>query len=345
MLSTSRTVRQRVAVALIVAVGIGVLVLIAPYIGGLLLAMVLHVVVAPTFNRLTRYMSRGAAAGLVIVGILVLLIGPTMLVISMVVAQLPGALSSVRGTGLLSSLSELRIGPIDIGARLGEFGGTAAAWVAGQATGLLGGAASTVLDLIIALFGVYYLLCAGEGTWRAVRPYIPFTPEHADELRLQFEQATRGTLLGSVLIAVLQGLLIGIAFWMAGLNSAPFWGVVATVASLIPLVGSAVVWVPGVIALAIAHRYGAAIAVLAFCAVVVASVDNFVRPIISQRISDVHPMITLIGAFAGLRVFGLLGLILGPLSVSYFFVLLRMYREEYSPLALDAPPNSGIELP
>jgi predicted PurR-regulated permease PerM len=65
-----------------------------------------------------------------------------------------------------------------------------------------------------------------------------------------------------------------------------------------------------------------------------------VRPIVSQRISSVHPMVTLIGAFAGLRVFGLLGLILGPLSISYFFVLLRMYREEYSPSSFEAPAES-----
>jgi predicted PurR-regulated permease PerM len=170
-----------------------------------------------------------------------------------------------------------------------------------------------------------------------VRPYIPFSDEHADELLAQFQSATRSTLLGSVLIAIMQGTCVGVSFWLAGLQSAPFWGVVATIASLIPLFGSALVWVPGVLALVMQGRYGVAIALLAFSGVVVSSIDNFVRPIVSQRISSVHPMITLIGAFAGLRVFGLLGLVLGPLSISYFFVLLRMYRDEYSPLALDAP--------
>jgi predicted PurR-regulated permease PerM len=92
-------------------------------------------------------------------------------------------------------------------------------------------------------------------------------------------------------------------------------------------------------------RYGVGIAMLAFCAIIISSVDNFVRPIVSERISSVHPMITLIGAFAGLRVFGLLGLILGPLSISYFFVLLRMYREEYSPLAINASGSLGRDLP
>jgi predicted PurR-regulated permease PerM len=262
-------------------------------------------------------------------------------IVSLVVAQLPGAIESLRDTGLLSSLGTLRLGPLDIGARLEGLAGTAAGWVAAQATSLLGGAASTILDLIISLFAVYYLLRSGNATWRAVRPFIPFSEAHADELLAQFQSATRSTLLGSVLIAVTQGGLVGVSFWLTGLSSAPFWGVVATVASLIPLFGSAIVWVPGVIALAMQARYGTAIIMLAFCGIVVSSVDNFVRPIVSQRISSVHPMITLVGAFAGIRVFGLIGLILGPLSISYFFVLLRMYQEEYSPVAFDAPGTAG----
>ncbi len=344
MLSPSRIIRQRIAIAVIVAVGIGVLVLIAPYIGGLLLALVLHVIVAPVYQRLIRHMPQGVASTIVIVGIIVLLVVPSVWLISVVVAQLPGAVQAVRDTGFLSSISTLRFGPIDVGERIGEFGGTAAGWVAAQATSLLGGAASTLLDLIISLFAVYYLLQSGGALWRAVRPFIPFTDDHADELLTQFQSATRGTLLGSLLIAIMQGGLVGISFWLAGLNSPPLWGVVATVASLIPLFGSAIVWVPGVVALAIAGRYGAAVTMLAFCGILVSSIDNFVRPIVSQRISAVHPMITLIGAFAGLPVFGLIGLILGPLSISYFFVLLRMYRDEYSPLALDAPASSNRDL-
>jgi|CXWL01.1.fsa_nt_gi predicted PurR-regulated permease PerM len=341
MLSPSRIIRQRVAIASIVAVGVSVLALIAPYVGGLLLALVLHVLVAPAYQRIARLVSPGVASAIVIIGIVVLLVAPSVWLISLVVAQLPGAVESVQDTGLLLSLSTLRIGPIDIGARIGGFGGTAAGWVAARATALLGGAASTMLDLIISLFAVYYLLRSGDATWRAVRPFIPFSEEHANELLAQFHSATRSTLLGSVLIAVMQGGLVGTSFWLAGLSSAPFWGVVATIASLIPLFGSAIVWVPGVIALAMQARYGAAVIMLAFCGVVVSSVDNFVRPIVSQRISAVHPMITLIGAFAGIRVFGLLGLVLGPLSISYFFVLLRMYREEYSPIAFDALGTTG----
>jgi predicted PurR-regulated permease PerM len=337
MLSPSRIIRQRIAIAVIVAVGLGVLLLIAPYVGALLLALVLHVIVAPAYVRLTSHVSPGVASAIVIIGIIVLIVVPLAWLISIVVGQLPEAVRGIEDTGLLSSLNTLRVGPIDIGARIGGLGETAAGWIVGRATNILGGAASVILDLIIALFAVYYLLRSGGATWQAVRPFIPFSDAHADELLAQFQSATRSTLLGSLLIAIMQGGLVGVSFWLAGLNSPSLWGVVATVASLIPLFGAGLVWVPGVVALLIQTRYGAAILMAAFCGIVVSSIDNFVRPIVSHRISSVHPMITLIGAFAGMRVFGLLGLLLGPLSISYFFVLLRMYREEYSPLSLEAP--------
>lgn len=342
MLSPNRIIRQRIAIVVIVAVGLGVLLLIAPYAGGLLLGLVLHVTVSPVYHRLTKHMPQGLASTIVIVGIVVLIVAPTVWLVTMVVAQLPLAVKSVQDTGVLAVLERLRIGPIDVGAQVGEIGSSAAAWVATRATAALGGAASTVLDLIIALFVVYYLLRSSDATWRAVRPYIPFSDAHADELLAQFQSATRSTLLGSVLIAIMQGALVGLIFWFTGLTSALFWGVVATVASIIPLLGSALVWAPGAVVLLMQGRYGAAIALLAFCGVVVSSVDNFVRPIVSQRISSVHPMITLIGAFAGMRVFGLLGLVLGPLAISYFFVLLRMYRDEYSPLTLSPPGPDAV---
>ena len=77
----------------------------------------------------------------------------------------------------------------------------------------------------------------------------------------------------------------------------------------------------------------------AFCAVIVANMDNVLRPLVSSRVSNTHPMITLVGAFAGMRVFGLLGLVLGPLAISYFFVLLRMYRDEYGGDAAPSAPS------
>ena len=110
---------------------------------------------------------------------------------------------------------------------------------------------------------------------------------------------------------------------------ASFWGVITAVASVIPVVGGALVWVPGCLVLLVEKEYGNAAILAASGGVLVANIDNVVRPYINRRVSNVHPLVTLVGALAGLRYFGLLGVLMGPLAITWFFELLRIYDEEY----------------
>jgi predicted PurR-regulated permease PerM len=123
--------------------------------------------------------------------------------------------------------------------------------------------------------------------------------------------------------------LLGVAFWILGLPNALFWSVVTAALAILPVVGSGLVWGPAAIVLIIQGRPLAGILLIIWGAVVVGSADNFIRPLIYRRWAQVHPLITLIGAIAGVSHFGLLGLLIGPLALSYFFELGRMYREEY----------------
>jgi predicted PurR-regulated permease PerM len=108
-----------------------------------------------------------------------------------------------------------------------------------------------------------------------------------------------------------------------------FWGVVTFIVSILPVVGSGLVWGPGAASLALAGRWGWAIALVLWGILVVGNVDNVLRPLVYRRWARIHPFVTVIGAFAGIRWFGLLGLLIGPLAISYFFELIRMYRDEY----------------
>jgi predicted PurR-regulated permease PerM len=104
---------------------------------------------------------------------------------------------------------------------------------------------------------------------------------------------------------------------------------VTAFASILPVLGSALVWLPGVIVLLLQSKYGAAAGLAAIGGLVASNIDNLIRPLVYRRVSDIHPMVTLIGAFAGVKYFGLLGVLLGPLAIAYLFELLRSYREEY----------------
>jgi predicted PurR-regulated permease PerM len=99
--------------------------------------------------------------------------------------------------------------------------------------------------------------------------------------------------------------------------------------AILPVVGSGLVWAPGALALFLDQRPGAAIGLAAWGVIVVGNVDYLIRPMVFRRWANIHPLITLMGALAGVPYFGLLGLLIGPLALSYFFELIRMYREEY----------------
>jgi predicted PurR-regulated permease PerM len=128
---------------------------------------------------------------------------------------------------------------------------------------------------------------------------------------------------------VLQGALVGVGFWVVDLPNPLFWGTVTAFASILPVLGSGLVWLPAVLILAAQERYASAVVLLVIGGGIASNVDNVIRPLVYRRVSNIHPMITLVGAFAGVRYFGLLGLLLGPLAIAYLFELLRFYREDY----------------
>ena len=108
-----------------------------------------------------------------------------------------------------------------------------------------------------------------------------------------------------------------------------FWGVVTVIVAILPVVGSGLIWGPGAAALAADGRVGPAIGLTIWGILAVGNVDNLIRPYVFRRWARIHPFITVIGAFAGISWFGLVGLLIGPLAISYFFELIRMYRDEY----------------
>jgi predicted PurR-regulated permease PerM len=322
------TPRERAGL-LILALAAGILIAVAPFLSGLLGAAVLYVVFVRLYRRLERVMRPGFAA-VITLGVALLIVAlPLAWLIAVVVAQAPDALRTLQSSAVFARLAELRIGNFDVGAEVAKASGTIATWLSARVFSFVGSATSAVLNLVIAFFGLYYLLRSNSDTWRVIQSYIPFSPATADELRDRFVSVTEATLLGTMLIAVIQGTLIGVGFWIVGLANPFFWGTVTAIASILPVLGTALVWLPAVLVLLVQNKFGAAITMLVIGAGIASNIDNLIRPMIYRRVSHIHPMITLVGAFAGVKLFGLLGVLLGPLAIAYLFELLHFYRQEY----------------
>ena len=328
---------------LILALAVAILLALAPFLSGLLGAAVLYVLFIRPYRRLAHRVSPAVASAIILVGALIVIAVPLSWLIGMAIDQAPAALRAVQGSALFERFGQLTIAGRDVGAEVAKASGTLVSWMSGQVVAFVGSATSAALNLVIAFFGLYYLLRSGEQTWPVIRGYIPFSEPTADTLRDRFFSVTEATLLGTALVASIQGGLVGFGFFILGLPNALFWGTVTAFASILPVLGSALVWLPAVFVLLAQGRYGAAIALGVIGGGIAANVDNVIRPIIYRRVSDIHPMITLVGAFAGVRYFGLLGLLLGPLAIAYLFELLRFYREEYG--SVSPPPGAGVASP
>ncbi|MBI3792825.1 MAG: AI-2E family transporter, partial [Gemmatimonadetes bacterium] len=320
---------RNVTGAIILALGIAIAIALSPFAIGLLGAMVLTVLVGPVHRRIASAIGGSRASALVVALTALLILIPGGAMLGLVIGEGPGAIRGVQDNAVLSWLREQRFGGVDLGAQLAKASGTLLEWVSAQALGLVGSAARGTINLIIALFGLYFLLESGSRVWERTKRYLPFSDANADALHARFVSVTQATFLGLAATAVLQGTLVGIGFAVVGLPGAAFWGVMTAIASVIPVVGGAIVWVPGVAVLLVEQEYLHAAILAGVGGVLVTNIDNVVRPYIFRRVSNVHPLVTLVGALAGLRYFGLLGVLMGPLAITYFFELLRIYDEEY----------------
>jgi predicted PurR-regulated permease PerM len=323
------TKHQRAAFV-VFALGAAVLWSLTPYATGIIGIPVLAVLFAPLHGWLVRH---GAPSGFAALAVTllgaVLIIVPGILIAGMLINEAQQVTENVLKSPILEKFQSLQIRGIPVGPRLAEAGGRIVAMIGASAFGLVGTATRLTLNLTISFFGLYYVLKHPGDVWLDARPYIPFSRGNTEKLGKRFKDVTVSTVIGTGVVAALQGALLGIAFWIAGLPNGLFWSVVTMALAILPVVGSGLVWGPAAVILIMQGRPLAGVLLIVWGVVVVGSVDNFIRPLIYRRFSAIHPIITLIGAIGGVSHFGLLGLLIGPLALSYLFELIRMYREEY----------------
>src|SRR5213592_1306442 len=275
------TNHQRAAL-LVLLLGVALVIALTPYATGLIGIPVLYAVFAPVHEWLSMRMRPKLAATVVVLLALFLIVVPGVSFAGLIVNQAQGIAGGVIQSPLLGRLKELRLGGIDLGPRLADLGARVVGWIGSSAFGLIGTATRLALNLTISLFGLFYLLLRPNRTWEAVRPYIPFSAKNAEKLRQRFRDVTTSTFIGTGLTAAIQGVLVGLGFFVTGLPNAVFWGVVTMVFGILPIVGSGLVWVPAAIALLIGNRPGPA-ALITLVGLFVGNVDYILRPMVFRR--------------------------------------------------------------
>ncbi|HEX8559959.1 MAG TPA: AI-2E family transporter [Pyrinomonadaceae bacterium] len=199
--------------------------------------------------------------------------------------------------------------------------------IASRTLGFVGGAVGFIVEVFFVIFTMYYLFRDGERLREAAYGMVPLSDEKAGEIFYRTGEVISASVYGVLVIAVIQGVLGGLAFWALGLPSALLWGVVMIFLSMIPMAGAFIVWVPAALYLLLTGDWGKAIILTVWGALVIGSVDNFLRPKLVGERTRLHELLVFFSVLGGLQVFGVIGLVLGPVIVAITIALLDVLRQ------------------
>jgi len=198
-------------------------------------------------------------------------------------------------------------------------------WFVGNMGPLVSGATQTLFDILLTIIALFFFLKDNEKIKRILIQISPLEDKYDNLIFDKLEGAVNSVIKGSLFIAVVQGIMAGLGFWVFGIPSPTFWGTVGVIASLVPGLGTTLVILPAVIYLFLSGSYIAAVGLAIWGAVIVGSMDQVLRPIIFKQGVPAHPIFILFAVFGGLSLFGPLGLIFGPVILSFYLTLLEIY--------------------
>jgi predicted PurR-regulated permease PerM len=187
----------------------------------------------------------------------------------------------------------------------------------------------SIIWIFVMFFSLYYFLIEGRKVVDKIMYLSPLRDKYEEELSHKFTSMTRATLKGTIIIGVIQGSLGGIMFWIAGVPSFVIWGVIMVILSIIPAIGSGLVWAPAGIILLFTGNIWEGIFVLLFGGIFISLVDNILRPKLVGNDTEMHPLLVFFATLGGLISFGIIGFIIGPVIMALFLALWEIYGKEF----------------
>jgi predicted PurR-regulated permease PerM len=354
---TETRFRQAFLLLLVAAISAAFVAMIRAFMLTILLAAIFAGLSYPVYEwMLVRVRGRKALAALAtLLVLLVLVMAPLLAVLG------AGATEALRVTETITPrLQQLVDQPGELESRLralpgydriepyrtqiltktGELVGSTSAFLFAALSATTRATAVFIFHFFVVLYTMFFFLTGGPGLLAGALAYLPLTEADKQRMVGKFVSVTRATLKGTILIGVAQGILGGLAFWAAGIDGSIFWGTVMTVLSIIPGVGGALVWVPATIILVATGEVWRGIALALFCALIVGSVDNVLRPRLVGQDTKMHELLIFFSTLGGLMFFGAMGFILGPILAALFVTAWEMFGTAFR-TALTEPGSAA----
>lgn len=326
-----KIIRQIFILLLVLGLGCLIFKAMLPYLSGILGAITLYVLLRKPMAKLVK---RGwhpdAAVALLLFLSFVCILLPTAGMLLLLGAKIGKTVNNSEevANAVMDKLKQLEqsVG-LDLSSHIDTSATTT--WISDNLASFLGGTFNMTIAVAIMYFLLYYMLTNRRQLKETLYEYIPASTENINMVAKEIRQMVKSNALGIPLVALAQGIVALIGFLIFGIENPFFWAVMVTIGSMIPFVGNLLGTVP---AFALTLSQGdtfAAWGILIYGMVVVGSTDNLIRLFVLRKLDNVHPLITLIGVIVGIPLFGFIGLIFGPLLVSLFLIVVRIYKKEY----------------
>jgi predicted PurR-regulated permease PerM len=333
--------------------------MVQPFVNVILWATVLAVVFYPLHRRIReRVGSPSGAAVLSTLLVVVLILLPASFITIAVVRELAGAADNLQaGVQKMSNATTIpglgwviertrgyvTIDPVEaqkfIAERLQVWGAALAA----STLVVVGGAVGAVVQMVLVVFTLFYMFRDGERIRHGVYDILPLRRIQMHDIADRTKDVIAATIYGVLVISAIQGTLGFLIFWILDLPSPLLWGVVMFFLSMIPMAGAFLVWVPAAVYLALIGAYVKALILVGWGLVVISSIDNFLSPRLVGRRARLHELLIFFSVLGGLEVFGILGLVLGPVVVAITLALIEMVRQSFRPPQETLPEQTVLE--
>lgn len=315
---------------LLVAAALAVFVFL-PYLNAIVLGVVLAVLFHPVYSGLLKIVPswRGLASFITVLVTIAVILAP-LIFFGLQVFQEAQDLYAQFAAGRSSQIVEfvrmeiVKLAPW-FNLDLSQYAKQALGFVVSNIGPVFSQATGIAVTFFFGFFVLYYLLKDGQKLNSAIVRMSPLPREDTERVLSKLGRMARSVIKGSLVVAVLQGLFVGLGFFLFGLSGAVLWGSVAVVAALIPFVGVALVVLPAALSLALAGNLGGAIGFIVFTFLAAGLIDNFLRPRLIDHDTNAHPLLVLLSVLGGIATFGPMGFLLGPLALTLFLTLLEIY--------------------
>jgi predicted PurR-regulated permease PerM len=319
--------------ALFTIIGILALVIMQPFLSYIVLAAILTYCLFPVFHFIESRTHRPElSSALSILLALLIMVLPSVYLVAELVRQVSGAASNFQTENVQrigDYLSGITGNRIDFREVISSAFEQARRSIIGLAPDILGSIGELFLGLFIMFFVMFYGFREGKGFMARIKRLMPLDPGLKESLFTEIRTVTQAVLYGQVMTAVIQGSLGGLGLLVFGVSNWLFWGAIMMITAFLPVLGTPIIWVPAAVSLFMDGETARGVGLMIYGATIVMNIDNFIRPRLVSGRTSVHPVLILIGVLGGLKLFGFVGMLVGPLILALLVAFVKFYEQTY----------------